>query len=55
MAKKREARETKEIGIKRLVENFEKNNRTVCPPEKKREFEKMYTRDILPKVYEDRK
>jgi hypothetical protein len=53
MAKKlRPPQETKEIGIKRLKESYEKNNQTVCPPEKVREFEKLYSDDILKRVYD---
>jgi hypothetical protein len=49
---KREARETKDMGVKRLIESYEKQNRTSCSSEKKREFEKMYVEKVLPRVYD---
>ena len=55
MEKKRPPLETKEIGIKRLKECYEKNTRSICPPEKVREFERQYEREILPRVYENEK
>ncbi len=50
--KKRPWQETRDIGIKRLKESFEKTNQKACPPDKVREFEKLYQREILPQVYD---
>ena len=48
----RDPRETRDIGIKRLKDEYEKNNRTTCPPEQIKKFIKMYEKDILPRVYD---
>ncbi len=52
MAKERDAYETKDIGIKRLKDVYEKNNGKVADTKKIREFEKLYTEKVLPKVYQ---
>lgn len=50
--KMRDPHETKDMGVKRLISQHEKWNKTVCSPEKKREFEKKFEREILPKIYD---
>lgn len=53
--KLRPPQETKEIGIKRLVECYEKTNQKQCPSSQVRKFEKLYENELLPKVYGDHK
>ena len=53
--KRRTPQETKDVGIQRLKDSFEKQNGRICPAEKTREFEKLYNEKLLPRVYEDRK
>jgi hypothetical protein len=53
--RRRPPQETKDIGIKRLKESYEKNNRTACPAEKVKQFEKLYEKQILPQVYDGKK
>jgi hypothetical protein len=51
----RDPRETRDISIKRMIDSYEKNNRTQCPDKKRREFEKYIEKKIMPQVYEDKK
>ncbi len=54
--KRRTPQETKDVGIARLIKSYEKNTNSVCPTSEKQKFEQMYTKEILPKVYDkDRK
>lgn len=47
--------ETKEIGLKRLKESWEKNNHTSIPKKDMDRLEELYKKKILPQVYENRK
>jgi hypothetical protein len=55
MRKKRSPLKTKEIEMKRLKESYEQTNRTVASSDKVRELEKLLEREILPRVYEDKR
>ena len=52
MSDRRTPHETKEIGVKRLIDNYKKNNRSECPSEQVRVFEKLYEKELLPHTYE---
>lgn len=49
---KEDPRKVKDMGLKQFKEDYAKANRSECPPSEVRKFEKMYEKDILPRVYE---
>lgn len=47
----RPAQETKDIGLKRLKDSWEKTNNRVIPTSQMKKFEDHYVKEILPQVY----
>ena len=52
---RRTPQQLKEAGIKSMKDSYEKMNRTICPPEKIRQFEKLHQDVLCPKVFDKKK
>jgi hypothetical protein len=52
---RRTPQQLKEAGVQSMKDSYEKMNRTTCPPEKIRQYEKLHEQRLIPGVFDKKK